>query len=67
MVDVFKTALCNQTLAKVITPDPAHTHYEKINFRVILETKMREVLASVNQLNLEEADTWLSFLPGCEF
>jgi hypothetical protein len=40
---------------------------DRFNFKPILEVSMKNVLSSVNELNLEEVDAWLSFLPSCDY
>jgi hypothetical protein len=41
--------------------------YERFNFKPILEKKIKNVLENVNELNFEEVDAWLSFLPSCDY
>jgi hypothetical protein len=41
--------------------------YERFYFKTILESTMKRVLASVNDINFEEVDAWLSFLPSCDY
>ncbi len=40
---------------------------DRFHFKPILEAAMKNVLSSVNELNLEEVDAWLSFLPSCDY
>lgn len=41
--------------------------FDRFHFKPILEANMKRVLAKVNDLNFEEVDTWLSFLPSCDY
>ncbi len=41
--------------------------YDRFNFKPILEGTLKRVLAKVNELNFEEVDTWLNFLPSCDY
>jgi len=59
--EIFKTALSNQTWAKPQGPK------DLVNFRVILESKVKVVLKTMSELNIQEVDAWLGFLPGCDY
>jgi hypothetical protein len=39
----------------------------RASFKDILMAKLRDVLLSMETLDLEEVDLWLGFMPGCDF
>ena len=63
--EIFKTAICNKSWAKIYHLDQGHK--EPVNFRDILESKIKTVLKQMGELNIQEVDAWLGFLPGCDY